>query len=769
MTKQRLHGKASPLPNLDRPNAVTTFVVDEYDTLRQWGVREPEVHADLYTDVEPLEILTGQDAVDLLNEHPGIVSRLTTVIETALAKNARQLEELPEGSACAHSVGRLMNWLAPAIDDWEPWVRALPHYWLGPIRDVVKAWLDDDIDWDSCEVPMYAGSQGQALEFFDSLQVAALQDLGVKLVYGDRPGSTYFAAELEGDPDAATLVAIRLGLNIRFVRERDAPAPKAHPEPKPLVSARPPQPSRTDSFQGDFQPRFGIRPDGEWTLDPDTSDPLPPAELRHLHVGWLFQSAWHRIVEGIREPVQLRSDGEGNRHVHILGVGVYTVAADGTLSGRIWNTNRDLNPTLDVFTPSLLTVDGVPWQWRWLEHWQRGFAYEVESVARCQGRAVIPAELERYAGWASQVFKGRIRSGCDLRTMRRRIAHALNLDTLALQVARQLCLTERQPRATMAFYNRAIEHRVAHHKLTTDAPRLQLTYALLGHGAEDRAGIEAPDDEPLERLRRRIKAHGLSQHLWRALLVSGNRLWRPMERFYARCDAEAAWDYLRLLDHLGWRQEPDTAFMQLVLAQYGSAHQRRQAMRHRFAGKERVLASIVRHFEALDEPGRKALLSDLPMVLNWLCTPEVVSVQKARRIPAWVDLVRRARRVDTGRLRRACRIHRCWPCPTVEPREPDQELEIVVLSTAEALHDEGDAMRHCAARYAVDCAEGKAQVASVRDRKTGKSIATVLWRRARDGWVLAEVVGFANGPAPSRVMALLEGARLIESERGAHA
>jgi len=43
-----------------------------------------------------------------------------------------------------------------------------------------------------------------------------LEELGIVIVEGCHPGSTYYAAELRNDVDNANITARKLGLNYRF-------------------------------------------------------------------------------------------------------------------------------------------------------------------------------------------------------------------------------------------------------------------------------------------------------------------------------------------------------------------------------------------------------------------------------------------------------------------------------------------------------------------------------------------------------------------------
>jgi hypothetical protein len=54
------------------------------------------------------------------------------------------------------------------------------------------------------------------MSFFQDMDGKMLDALGVAIVEGDHPGSTYFAAELRGKMEYANAVAEREGLPFRF-------------------------------------------------------------------------------------------------------------------------------------------------------------------------------------------------------------------------------------------------------------------------------------------------------------------------------------------------------------------------------------------------------------------------------------------------------------------------------------------------------------------------------------------------------------------------
>jgi hypothetical protein len=59
------------------------------------------------------------------------------------------------------------------------------------------------------------------MEFFQSMDVDQLETLGVEVVEGEHPGSTYYAAELRNDIDQANRAAQQAGISVRFVAAKN--------------------------------------------------------------------------------------------------------------------------------------------------------------------------------------------------------------------------------------------------------------------------------------------------------------------------------------------------------------------------------------------------------------------------------------------------------------------------------------------------------------------------------------------------------------------
>ena len=126
------------------------------------------------------------------------------------------------------SVRRLEHYVANLFDEaayedkvgqastWQEWIAAGDET-FAEIREQLVEWLEDhadSTDWEYADLDGYTG-RGDALEFFSQERETA-KLFAIDLVYGAHPGSSYYAAELRMDVDAANALAEAKGLPIRF-------------------------------------------------------------------------------------------------------------------------------------------------------------------------------------------------------------------------------------------------------------------------------------------------------------------------------------------------------------------------------------------------------------------------------------------------------------------------------------------------------------------------------------------------------------------------
>lgn len=83
----------------------------------------------------------------------------------------------------------------------------------------IEEWFNSspDWNWEDDYLPKDSTAPGAALQFFQRMDGEHLDVIGVVIVEGDHPGSTYYAAELEIDLETANKAAIKAGIPVRFI------------------------------------------------------------------------------------------------------------------------------------------------------------------------------------------------------------------------------------------------------------------------------------------------------------------------------------------------------------------------------------------------------------------------------------------------------------------------------------------------------------------------------------------------------------------------
>jgi len=101
--------------------------------------------------------------------------------------------------------------------DWQSWLTNASDETLEEFIAIANSWIDDDADetdWEIADIRGYS-DRGAAKSFFE-YEFAFSDDFNIVIVDGDRPGSSYFAAELRMDVDDANALAAEMDLPIRF-------------------------------------------------------------------------------------------------------------------------------------------------------------------------------------------------------------------------------------------------------------------------------------------------------------------------------------------------------------------------------------------------------------------------------------------------------------------------------------------------------------------------------------------------------------------------
>ena len=195
------------------------FEVSEWGTIVDPGIAEPKTRSDVY-DIGGWRPRDPEALIAEVESVPPLVSAFQCRAEDHWLELEAELEEFSRRSPRRAELRRLIEELSDPDDGWMAWIRhegpaGIDRFWA-----FVQEWLAEPVDWRECDwFPIDWGCQGQAYRFFRDMDRELLDTLGVVIVEGDCPGSSYFAAEPRSGIEYANAAAERLGLPFRFRAE----------------------------------------------------------------------------------------------------------------------------------------------------------------------------------------------------------------------------------------------------------------------------------------------------------------------------------------------------------------------------------------------------------------------------------------------------------------------------------------------------------------------------------------------------------------------
>jgi hypothetical protein len=213
--------KSKTKPKISVP--ITTFDVLEGGTLLMADHEESQTRAQIYEDV-----------VDYWSSPAGLLDCMSQCRPLAWEVHSiysELREDLTAEAAKAHAAGpsgkqrlkalnaRLRRMPEEPEDGVTSWVLALSAKEFGQqVEPAVEKWLESPADdaYESDYLPPSATAQGAALQFFQSFAPDELEELGVLVVEGEHPGSSYYAAELRVPVHRANKTAVSAGMPVRF-------------------------------------------------------------------------------------------------------------------------------------------------------------------------------------------------------------------------------------------------------------------------------------------------------------------------------------------------------------------------------------------------------------------------------------------------------------------------------------------------------------------------------------------------------------------------
>ncbi len=186
-------------------------------------MKEPTCRADVF-DVSVNRIKTVGDMISEADACTPLTWELQRIYSEERDQILQELEALSDKETTRKKRAALEAKLEQMPEEPEDgiseWLERLEEKRLPKIRKRIRAWLGERPDWNNEDdyFEDYATAQSAALVFFEQMDRETLDKLGVEIVEGDRPGSTYYAAELHKSISEANHAAEEAGLAIRFIK-----------------------------------------------------------------------------------------------------------------------------------------------------------------------------------------------------------------------------------------------------------------------------------------------------------------------------------------------------------------------------------------------------------------------------------------------------------------------------------------------------------------------------------------------------------------------
>jgi hypothetical protein len=203
---------------------VTEFEVDSSGTLTVGDFIEPKNRSDFYESVSYSWHESPAHLSNAMEECPPLAwavhSIYTELREEILAdiKGAddRSWEFKKRAAALNNRVKAMPEDPEQGVQDW---ILALTSSEFdAQVVPEIEKWFDSppNWNWEDDHLPKNGTAQGAALEFFQRMDGDTLDILGVEIIEGEHPGSSYYAAELKTDVDLANKAAADAGIPVRF-------------------------------------------------------------------------------------------------------------------------------------------------------------------------------------------------------------------------------------------------------------------------------------------------------------------------------------------------------------------------------------------------------------------------------------------------------------------------------------------------------------------------------------------------------------------------
>jgi hypothetical protein len=196
------------------------FEVDEYGTITVADFKDPKINPDIF-DVGVDRLSTPESIISEIEECAALVEHFRRLAWDEHDELMSRIELHDHDDKELLRMQRLVKALEDEDDGWKEWIEIEGSDGVRRFEEEIACWLAAPIEWGE-DMPDNATAQSSAKRFFEHEELATLDKLGVEIVEGEHPGSTYYAARLERKIEEANKIAQTLGLPYRFRREKES-------------------------------------------------------------------------------------------------------------------------------------------------------------------------------------------------------------------------------------------------------------------------------------------------------------------------------------------------------------------------------------------------------------------------------------------------------------------------------------------------------------------------------------------------------------------
>ena len=474
-------------------------------------------------------------------------------------------------------------------------------------------------------------------------------------------------------------------------------------------------------------------------------DPVP-TKWSGVHNPLLVANWEARVVQALRNPVQVEKHPSGHRHVGVLGDAIYDVSPDGTVQCFAWRYDEEAEAGahLRAFPDNEIVAMGGPHAGLWM----RGYAEGALQWMRKNHPPQLHDLCADYVQWLMKQMLAKHWTPDVAAAVRREVKVALALEPQVQKLAASMCRAQDPELVRMSEYNYCLRHRERVERLQQDAPDLALLHSLLYQDL-------ALDREATQAMAAYLEQRGIGRGVWRLLHQEGTQWMRPFLDFYNilyGAGPSVACDLLLLVQMFGTQELIPFRILHALMAVGGNPNWKRKRPNYaqEFEDLQDLVARMGHFYLVADLPERIKISDNCDAIFNWAIDHWAQRPARSRRTIRLVGLLRlvsqnqKVKELDH-------RNKEPWNVPWVLETEAPQ-LEIHVLYSALDVWMESQAMRHCADKYINRCASGEYLMVSIRNaRRDGakinehrRGVATMGFKRTDTGFVFHEISGFAN-------------------------